>query len=218
MTEQVRARETTQTHEAFRRERALTIQANAEALRSLGAPLSPRTRRAVEDQLKTGLLGRERSSECLGRPLSTSLRLPLQEKLHLKEWAAVARAKVFGKDAAKAMAERFPDYAAPTTNRSVEGQEREVKLYHEAHLPALEVALATYQARTAPILEDEMTDEGKARRWQLRRDDGEKERPPPLLAAAACGRTWPAIAALPEERWITKAALLPNATFRQKER
>ena len=51
-------------HEEFRRQRACTISANLEALRVLHPekrqPLSPRSLRAVEDELRTGLLGRER--------------------------------------------------------------------------------------------------------------------------------------------------------------
>ena len=104
--EQSRVREMSQTHESFRRERALTIQANAEALRSLRVEMSPRTKRAVEDQLRTGLLGRERPDPELGRPMYCSTFL--KEQLRLTDYASTERAKVFGTDVVEAMQRLFP--------------------------------------------------------------------------------------------------------------
>ena len=154
-------------HESFRRERASTITANMQALRVLRGdqtPLSPRSLRVVEDELRTGLLGRERPDAELGAPVY--LTAFLQKELQLKEGAAIARAKVFGNDALAAVRAAHPDYdAAARTNRSVDGRDRASHLYFEAHLPAIRSALPRYLDRAAPVRDDELTAAGlQARR------------------------------------------------------
>ena len=156
-------------HEEFRRQRACTISANLEALRVLHPekrqPLSPRSLRAVEDELRTGLLGRERERPdfLLGKPLYCSRFL--QEQLLIKDWAARERAKVFGNDVKAAVRAMFPDYDLEArTNRSVDGRDREPHLYFEAHLPAFCAALPNYLARAADVKEEELTREGLERK------------------------------------------------------
>jgi hypothetical protein len=152
-------------HEKFRRERANTITANLGGLRALyperGSDLlSPRTQRRIEDELLTGCLGRERSSPELGRPLYCTAFLC--KKLFLKEAAAKARAPVFGRHVVDAMQVLFPDYdLSLRTNRVVDGQDREVHSYFEAHLPAFERALQSYLS-AVPIRDDELTPAGLA--------------------------------------------------------
>ena len=165
-------RQQDETHEEFRRQRASTIMANLEALRMLrpDAPLSPRSQRVVEDELRTGLMGQERPDAALGRPVYCSRYL--QEKLFLKEWAARERAKVFGNDVKTAVRRRFPDYNLEArTNRSVDGHEREAHLYFEAHLPAFDEALPLYVARAVPVRDEELTVEG-LRRKRARQEQG----------------------------------------------
>jgi hypothetical protein len=149
-------------HEAFRRERALSISANTEAWRviSKGGDLTPRTRRSVEDQLRTGLQGDERVDAELGRPVYLSQFL--EKKLLLKPWAATERAKVFGRKVKLAVQSRFPDYGIGTANRSVDGQQREPNLYFEAHTPAILEALEEYKASMPPLKDDELTQAGVA--------------------------------------------------------
>ena len=145
-------------HEEFRRQRASTITANLAALCALrpergAAPMSPRSMLCVEDELRTGLLGRERPDPELGRPLYCSKFL--QEELLLTERAARERAKIFGNDVKKAVRSLFPDYdLSARTNRSVEGHEREPRLYYEAHRPAFLKALDSYKARASPVRDD----------------------------------------------------------------
>ena len=161
-----------ETHEAFRRQRAATITANLEALRLLrpDAPLSPRSQRVVEDELRTGLMGQERPDASLGRPVYCSRYL--QEKLFLKEWAARERAKVFGNDVKAAMRLCFPDYNLEArTNRSVSGHDREAHLYFEAHLPAFDAALPVYVARAVAVRDEELTGEGLQRK-RVREEEG----------------------------------------------
>ena len=158
-------RQQDETHEAFRRQRASTIMVNLEALRLLrpDAPLSPRSQRVVEDELRTGLMGQERPDAALGRPVYCSRYL--QEKLFLKEWAARERAKVFGNDVKAAVRRSFPDYNLEArTNRSVNGHEREAHLYFEAHLPAFDAALPVYLARAVAVRDEELTGEGLQRK------------------------------------------------------
>jgi hypothetical protein len=155
-------------HEEFRRQRATTISANMDALRSLRpergpTPLSPRSMLLVEDELRTGLLGRERPDPELGRPLYCSKFL--KEELLLTDHAARERAKVFGNDVKEAVRSLFPDYdVSARTNRSVDGHDREPHLYFEAHLPAFRQALRGYLARASPVRDDELTRDGQARR------------------------------------------------------
>jgi hypothetical protein len=151
-------------HEAFRRERALSISANAEAWKivSKGGDLTPRTRRSVEDQLRTGLQGDERVDAELGRPVYLSQLL--EKKLLLKPWAATERSKVFGKKVKLAVQSWFPDYIIGTANRSVDGQQREPNLYYEAHMPAILEALEEYKASMSPLKDDELTQAGVAER------------------------------------------------------
>jgi len=159
-------------HEEFRRQRAVTIASNIEALRALhpergAAPLSPRSMLRVEDELRTGLLGRERPDPELGRPLYCSKFL--KDELLLTENAARERAKVFGNDVKEAVRALFPEYDLNArTNRSVEGHEREPHLYFEAHLPALRRALQRYLARASPVRDDELSREGQTRRREQR--------------------------------------------------
>ena len=159
-------------HEEFRRQRAVTITSNIEALRVLhperGArPLSPRSMLRVEDELRTGLLGKERPDPELGRPLYCSKFL--KEELLLTENAARERAKVFGNDVKEAMRALFPEYDLNArTNRSVDGHEREPHLYFEAHLPAFRRALLHYLARASPVRDDELSREGQTRRREQR--------------------------------------------------
>ena len=165
-------RQQDETHEEFRRQRASTIVANLEALRLLrpDAPLSPRSQRVVEDELRTGLMGQERPDAALGRPVYCSRYL--QEKLCLKEWAARERAKVFGNDVKAAVRRSFPDYNLEArTNRSVNGHEREAHLYFEAHLPAFDAALPVYIARAVAVRDEELTGEG-LRRKRAREESG----------------------------------------------
>ena len=155
-------------HEEFRRQRATTISANMDALRSLRpergpTPLSPRSMLLVEDELRTGLLGRERPDPELGRPLYCSKFL--KEELLLTDHAARERAKVFGNDVKEAVRSLFPDYdVSARTNRSVDGHDREPHLYFEAHLPAFRQALRGYLARASPVRDDELSRDGQARR------------------------------------------------------
>ena len=154
-------------HEEFRRQRGSTIAANLQALRLLrperAAPLSPRSMLAVEDELRTGLLGRERPDPELGRPLYCSQFL--SEQLRLTDWAAKDRAKVFGNDVKEAVQRSFPEYdLRARTNRSVDAREREPRLYFEAHLPAFHEALRKYLARAAPVRDDELSRDGIAAR------------------------------------------------------
>jgi hypothetical protein len=149
-------------HEEFRRQRASTITANLGALKVLlpnQQPLSPRSMRVVQDELRTGLLGRERPDASLGKPVYCSRFL--QEHLFLKDWAAKERAKVFGNDVKTAVRAMFPDYDLDArTNRSVDGHDREPHLYFETHLPAFFAALLKYVARAAEVKDDELTREG----------------------------------------------------------
>jgi DNA segregation ATPase FtsK/SpoIIIE-like protein len=149
-------------HEEFRRQRASTITANLGALKVLlpnQQPLSPRSMRVVQDELRTGLLGRERPDASLGKPVYCSRFL--QEQLFLKDWAAKERAKVFGNDVKTAVRAMFPDYDLDArTNRSVDGHDREPHLYFETHLPAFFAALPRYVARAAEVKDDELTREG----------------------------------------------------------
>jgi hypothetical protein len=149
-------------HEEFRRQRASTITANLGALKVLlpnQQPLSPRSMRVVQDELRTGLLGRERPDASLGKPVYCSRFL--QEHLFLKDWAAKERAKVFGNDVKTAVRAMFPDYDLDArTNRSVDGHDREPHLYFETHLPAFFAALPKYVARAAEVKDDELTREG----------------------------------------------------------
>jgi len=155
-------------HEEFRRQRASTISSNLAALQQLRpergpTPMSPRSMMLVEDELRTGLLGRERPDPELGRPLYCSKFL--REELLLKEHAARERAKVFGNDVKEAVRSLFPAYdSSARTNRSVDGQEREPHLYFEVHLPAFRQALRSYLARAAPVREEELNRDGLARR------------------------------------------------------
>lgn len=159
-------------HEEFRRQRAVTITSNIEALRALhperGArPLSPRSMLRVEDELRTGLLGKERPDPELGRPLYCSKFL--KDELLLTENAARERAKVFGNDVKEAMKALFPEYDLNArTNRSVDGREREPHLYFEAHLPAFRRALQHYLTRASPVRDDELSREGQTRRRDQR--------------------------------------------------
>jgi hypothetical protein len=122
-------------------------------------PLSPRSMRVVQDELRTGLLGRERPDASLGKPVYCSRFL--QEHLFLKDWAAKERAKVFGNDVKTAVRAMFPDYDLDArTNRSVDGHDREPHLYFETHLPAFFAALPKYVARAAEVKDDELTREG----------------------------------------------------------
>lgn len=111
-------------HEEFRRQRGTTIIANIGALRALRpergtAPMSPRSMMLVEDELRTGLLGRERPDPELGRPLYCSKFL--KEELLLTDHASRERAKVFGSDVKEAVRSLFPAYDLSTrTNRSVD--------------------------------------------------------------------------------------------------
>jgi len=149
-------------HEAFRRDRASTINVNVAALQSLHPdrpPLSPRSMRMVEDELRTAVLGRERPDAELGRPVYCSRFL--QEELQLKEEPARKRAKVFGKDVLAEVRAMFPQYDTEArTNRSVDGHEREAHLYFEAHLPAFRAALPKYLARADAISNEELTRAG----------------------------------------------------------
>jgi len=71
----------------------------------------------------------------------------LQEQLFLKDWAARERAKVFGNDVKTAVRAMFPDYDLEArTNRSVDGHDREPRVYFETHLPAFFAALPKYVA------------------------------------------------------------------------
>lgn len=155
-------------HEEFRRQRASTISSNFAALRQIRpergpAPMSPRSMMLVEDELRTGLLGRERPDPELGRPLYCSKFL--KEELLLTEHSARERAKVFGNDVKEAMRALFPAYdSSARTNRSVDGLEREPHLYFEAHLPAFRQALRSYLARAAPVRDEELSRDGLARR------------------------------------------------------
>jgi hypothetical protein len=155
-----------ETHERFRRERADTIRVNLGALRELHPEkaldelLSPRARLRIEDELLTGLLGKERSRPELGRPLYCTVFL--RKKLFLKEASAKARAPVFGRHVVEAMRVLFPDYdLGVRTNRMVDGQDRDVHSYFEVHLPAFEKALQSYLS-AHPIREDELTPAGLA--------------------------------------------------------
>jgi len=154
-------------HEEFRRQRAVTISSNLDALRTLRpergtAPMSPRSMLLVEDELRTGLLGRERPDPELGRPLYCSKFL--MEEMLLKENAARERAKVFGNDVKEAMRLLFPNYDLNArTNRSVDGHEREPHLYFEAHRRAFKQALQSYRARASPVRDEELNREGLAR-------------------------------------------------------
>ena len=154
-------------HEAFRRDRAATINVNMAALQALHPdrpPLSPRSLRMVEDELRTAVLGRERPDAELGRPLYCSRFL--QEELQLKEEYARERAKVFGRDVLAEVRAMFPQYDTEArTNRSVDGRDREAHLYFEAHLPAFRAALPKYLARAHPVADKELTRAGlQARR------------------------------------------------------
>ena len=154
-------------HEAFRRDRAATINVNMAALQALHPdrpPLSPRSLRMVEDELRTAVLGRERPDAELGRPLYCSRFL--QEELQLKEEYARERAKVFGRDVLAEVRVLFPQYDTEArTNRSVDGHDREARLYFEAHLPAFRAALPKYLARAHPVADKELTRAGlQARR------------------------------------------------------
>ena len=153
-------REAQLTHEAFRRERADTIIKNAEALKALAAlrgELSPRTWRCADDQLRTGIVGEERPDEKLGRPVYLSQYL--QEKLKLRAEAAKERAKVFGRLVKKAVVKLHPSYDVDgeRTNHCVDGCERDVHLYYEAHLGAIAVAFAQYRSSMAPVKKEELT-------------------------------------------------------------
>ena len=154
-------------HEAFRRDRAATINVNMAALQALHPdrpPLSPRSLRMVEDELRTAVLGRERPDAELGRPLYCSRFL--QEELQLKEEYTRERAKVFGRDVLAEVRAMFPQYDTEArTNRSVDGRDREARLYFEAHLPAFRAALPKYLARAHPVADKELTRAGlQARR------------------------------------------------------
>ena len=157
-------------HEEFRKHRASTISSNFAALRELRperglAPMSPRSMMLVEDELRTGLLGRERPDPELGRPLYCSKFL--KDELLLTDYASRERAKVFGTDVKEAMRSLFPAYdSSARTNRSVDGHERELHLYFEAHLPAFRQALRSYLARAAPVRDDELSRQGSARRQE----------------------------------------------------
>ena len=151
-------------HEAFRRDRAATITANLAALRLLrgdGTALSPRSLRAVEDELRTGLLGRERPDTALGRPVY--LTDVLRKRLQLKEGAAQQRAAVFGRVVREVMRTAHPDYEPEAVGRSVAGRDRPVNLYYEAHLDAIETALTKHLVVT-PLRDDELTAAGLEQR------------------------------------------------------
>ncbi len=121
----------------------------------------------MEDELRTGLLGRERPDPELGRPLYCSKFL--MEEMLLKENAARERAKVFGNDVKEAVRSLFPNYDLNArTNRSVDGREREPRLYFDAHIPAFKQALQSYLARASPVRDEELSREGLVRRRELR--------------------------------------------------
>jgi len=147
------------THESFRRERAQTILVCTEARKVVkDSDMSPRTKRCADDVLLTGILGQERADPELGAPVY--LTDFLAKKLHLKEWAARERAKVFGKKVKAFVKERFPDYDG-TTNRTIDGVERQVHLYFEAHLGAIEAAFEDYKTNSMkPIDDAELTRKG----------------------------------------------------------
>jgi len=155
-------------HEEFRRLRASTISVNLDALRALRpergtAPMSPRSMLRVEDELRTGLLGKERPDPELGRPMYCSKFL--KDELLLTEHAAKERAKVFGNDVKEVVRLIYPNYDLNArTNRIVDGREREPHLYFEAHLPAFQQALQNYLARASPVCENELSREGQTRR------------------------------------------------------
>ena len=152
-------------HEASRRERALTITANASALRSfIGRDLSPRTRRFAEDQMRTGIVGPEQVDVTLGEPVY--LTSVLEVELHLKPWAASERAKQFGKKVKPVVQRMFPDYAIETTQRVVGGHVREQNLYYKAHMSAVQEALTDYRKDMKPIEDKELTEQGLRLRRQ----------------------------------------------------
>lgn len=152
-------------HEASRRERALTITANASALRSFtGRDLSPRTRRFAEDQMRTGIVGPEQVDVTLGEPVY--LTSVLEAELHLKPWAASERAKQFGKKVKPVVHRMFPDYAIETTQRVVGGHVRDQNLYYKAHMPAVQEALTDYRRDMKPIEDNELTEQGLRLRRQ----------------------------------------------------
>ena len=162
-------------HEEFRQYRAVTITKNLEALQKLcperdGCPLSPRSMLLVKDELRTGILGRERPDPELGRPLYCSKFL--KERLKLKDGAARDRSCEFGKDVLIAVRQMFPTYDTKAhTNRSIHGGDREVHLYFDAHLPAFEKALVRYLERSNKINSSELTAEGRETRASGRTQD-----------------------------------------------
>jgi hypothetical protein len=182
-----REQQLSNTHENFRRERALTIGANFEALKALkgqDAPLSPRSLRVVEDELRTGLLGQERPDAALGRPIYLSKFLA--DRLLLREAPARARAQVLGRHVLEAMRDMFPEYdTAATTNRVINGYDRDVRMYFEAHLPAIERALERYMAVMPPLRDEELTTAGLQRRRAAARPDVQSFFVPRASAAAA---------------------------------
>jgi hypothetical protein len=108
-------------------------------------------------------MGKERPDAELGRPLYCTQFL--KEQLKLTEVAAKARASVFGSDVKAAVRHLFPDYfSSKTTNRSVNGYDRETYLYFEAHLPAFHEALPIYLARSSEVKDSELSREGLAAR------------------------------------------------------
>ena len=157
-----------ESHEAFRRERAATITANLGALRLLRGDeaLSPRSLRAVEDELRTGLLGTERCDASLGRPIYLSA--SLAGRLLLKEGPVQTRASVFGKMVMDAVRIAHPDYSPDMAGRSVRGRNRPINVYYEAHLETIETVLPRYLAATTPIRDDELTATGLAQRRAAR--------------------------------------------------
>jgi hypothetical protein len=155
-------------HEEFRRQRASTISSNFAALREIRperglAPMSPRSMMRVEDELRTGILGKERPDPELGRPLYCSKFL--KEELLLTDRAAKDRAPVFENHVKEAVRSLFPDYdLSARTNRSVDGHERDTHTYYEAHLPAFTQAMRSYLTKATPVRDEELSREGLARR------------------------------------------------------
>jgi hypothetical protein len=149
----------TTSHEVFRRERAVTIQENVKTWHTINGELSPRMKRAVDDQLRTSIVGDEQVDAQLGRPIYLSVFL--KNELLIKDWAATQRAKPFGRVVLRHVNKMFPMYDTESrTTRSVAGNDRECHLYFEAHLSAIKDALTEYRTTMPPLRTEELTHAG----------------------------------------------------------
>jgi hypothetical protein len=154
----------TRSHEVFRRERAETIKANVEAyvIVNNGQELTPSLRRLINDQLQTGMTGQERSDGHRGSPVY--LTEFLKKEMHLTEEAARRRVSSFGKRVKAQVLVDFPEFEPETTNRTINGGDRDVVLYFACHLPSIQKAFERYVV-DKPVQSEELT---SARRAALR--------------------------------------------------